>query len=72
MLNGYEAYCCIWEQGIFQFKVCIEEDLIHLIEDRFVKVFYRDHAYTLTHFQEERQKIHQCSMCLVLLKMSIK
>jgi hypothetical protein len=39
--------------------VCIEEDLIHLIEGRFVKVVYRDHAYTLTHFQKECQKIHE-------------
>ena len=47
------------EQGIFQFDVCIEESLIHLIEGRSVQVVYRDHAYTGTHFQEECKKIHQ-------------
>ena len=39
--------------------MCIEESLIHLIEGRSVQVVYRDHAYTVTHFQEECQKIHQ-------------
>ena len=32
------------EECIFQFLLCIEEDLIHLMEGRFVKAVYRDHA----------------------------
>ena len=59
MRYGDSFYYSTREQGIFQFTVCIEEDLSSLIEGRFVKVFCRDHAYTLTHFQEEHQKIHQ-------------
>jgi hypothetical protein len=38
--------------------VCIEESLIHLEEVRFIKVVYRDHIYTVIHFQEECQRIH--------------
>jgi hypothetical protein len=49
----------IQDQGIFQFDVCIEESLIHLIEGRSIQVVYRDHAYTILHFQEECQKIYQ-------------
>ena len=52
-------YNGIWEQGIFQFTVWIEEYLICLGEGKFVKAVYSDHAYTLTHFQEECQKINQ-------------
>jgi len=46
------------ERGIFQFDVYIEESLICLEEGRFIKVAYRDHTYTVIHFQEECQKIH--------------
>jgi hypothetical protein len=60
MRYGDSFYYSTREQGIFHFTLCIEEDLICLIEGRFVKALYRDHAYTLTHFQEECQKIHQC------------
>ncbi len=45
------------ERGIFQFDVCIEESLIHLMEGRLLQVVYRDHTYTVIHFQEECQKI---------------
>lgn len=46
------------ERGIFRFDVCIEESLIRLEEGRFIEVAYRDHTYTVIHFQEECQKIH--------------
>ena len=57
--GGRSFYHGVWEQGIFQFALCIEEDLFRLGEGRFVKAVYRDHAYTLTHLQEECQKIHK-------------
>ncbi len=65
-------YYSTWEQGISQFDVCIEESLINLRDRIFVQVVYRDHTYTLTHFQNEYQGIINCSMCWVLLKMSMK
>jgi len=46
------------ERGIFRFDVCIEKSLIRLEEGRFIEVAYRDHTYTVIHFQEECQKIH--------------
>ena len=46
------------ERGIFRFDVCIEESLIRLKEGRFIEVVYRDHTYTVIHFQEECQRIH--------------
>jgi hypothetical protein len=46
------------ERGVFRFDVCIEESLICLEEGRFIKAVYRDHTYTVIHFQEECQKIH--------------
>ncbi len=36
----------------------IEESLIRLEEGRFIKVVYRDHTYTVIHFQEECQRSH--------------
>jgi len=45
------------ERGIFRFDVCIDESLIRL-KGRFIEVAYRDHTYTVIHFQEECQKIH--------------
>ena len=54
-----DAYHGTQEQGIFQFNVCIEESLINLRDGRFVKAVYMDHAYTLPHFQDEYQIIHQ-------------
>ncbi len=57
--GGQSYYNGILEQGIFQFDLCIEEDLFCLGKGRFLKAVYRDHAYTLTHLQEEGQKIHQ-------------
>ena len=53
------AYYSTRKQGIFQVDVSIEESLIHLRDVRLVQVLYRDHTYTLTHFQDECQKIHQ-------------
>ena len=57
--GGQSFYLDVREQGIFQFLVCIEEDLICLREGKFVKAIYRDHDYTLSHLQEEHQIIHQ-------------
>ena len=56
-LFGHELFRT-WERGIFQFDVCIEESLICLKKGRFIKVVYRDHTYTVIHFQEECHKIH--------------
>ncbi len=57
--GGRSFFLGVRERGIFQFDLCIEEDLFRLGKGRFVKAVYRDHAYTLTHLQEEGQKIHQ-------------
>ena len=59
MRYGDTFYHSTWKQGIFQFALCIEEDLICLGEGKFIKEPYRDHAYTLTPLQEDHQKIHQ-------------
>ena len=64
--GGRSFYLDIREQGIFQFLVCIEEDMIRLGERKFVKAIYRDHDYTLSHLQEERQIIHQWCNVLIL------
>ena len=57
--GGRSFYLGVREQGIFQFDLCIEEDLFRLGKGRFLKAVYRDHAYTKTHLQEEHQRIHQ-------------
>ena len=58
MLTRFGHELCTRERGIFRFDVCIEESLIRLEEGRFIEVAYRDHTYTVIHFQEECQKIH--------------
>ena len=41
---------------------------IHLVEGRSFHVVYKDHAHTVTHFQEEYQKIHQWFNVLGLIE----